>query len=126
MDQAEELCDYVCIIAGGEKVLDGRLRDVKRANMGQRYSVEFDDGSTAAEAFMSGNSRLFQRATRRGDRWEFDLADGASPKNVLAAINGLDAPLMCFARVQPSLHEIFVQKVGRASTPVRRPEATDV
>src|SRR5438477_792481 len=31
MDNAEKMCDSVCIIARGEKVLDGRVTDVKRA-----------------------------------------------------------------------------------------------
>src|SRR5207253_10390829 len=31
MEQAEKVCDGVCIIARGKKVLDGRLREIKRA-----------------------------------------------------------------------------------------------
>ena len=31
MEQAEKVCDEVCIIARGKKVLDGKLREIKRA-----------------------------------------------------------------------------------------------
>src|SRR6185369_17557949 len=30
MEQAEKICDEVCIIARGRKVLDGKLREIKR------------------------------------------------------------------------------------------------
>jgi ABC-type uncharacterized transport system ATPase subunit len=32
MEQAEKVCDHVCIIALDNKVLDGPLRDLKRAS----------------------------------------------------------------------------------------------
>src|SRR6185369_9432106 len=32
MEQAEKIVDNVCIIARGKKVLDGRLKDIKRAS----------------------------------------------------------------------------------------------
>src|SRR5688572_4668370 len=32
MEQAEKICDVVCIIARGRKVLEGRLKDIKRAS----------------------------------------------------------------------------------------------
>ncbi|MCA9674121.1 MAG: ATP-binding cassette domain-containing protein, partial [Myxococcales bacterium] len=31
MEQAEQICDQICIIARGKKVLDGKLADIKRA-----------------------------------------------------------------------------------------------
>lgn len=37
MDQAEQLCDAVCIIAQGPKVLDGPLAGIRRSHAGNRY-----------------------------------------------------------------------------------------
>src|SRR5918994_762150 len=44
MDSAERLCDAVCIIARGEKVLDGAVGEVKRAHGGRHVALGLDGG----------------------------------------------------------------------------------
>jgi ABC-2 type transport system ATP-binding protein len=124
MDQAEQLCEHVCIIAQGRKVLDGRLRDVLRENLGNTYRVRFDGDTAASDAFM-GAAR-FGAAERRGDEWRVDLAPGSDTRALIAALNELDAPLASFQREQPSLHEIFVSRVAGAAQTRRRPEVAHV
>lgn len=121
MEQAEQLCEHVCIIAEGRKVLDGSLRDIRRANLGARYALAFEEDSTAAHAFLRQSTHLFASTSRNGDGWHVDLARGVSVRDVLGALSALDVPVASFARVQPSLHEIFVKQVGEAATAHRRP-----
>lgn len=121
MEQAEQMCEHVCIIAGGEKVLDGNLRDVRRAHRANHYALAFDEPSAAADRFMS-TWPGFERADRIRDGWEVELRPDADPRALVAAANGLDVALSRFEHVQPSLHEIFVQRVGDAARPRRRPE----
>jgi ABC-2 type transport system ATP-binding protein len=121
MEQAEQMCEHVCIIAGGEKVLDGNLRDIRRANRTNHYAIAFDEPSDAADRFMA-TWPGFESADRIQDGWEVDLRPGADPRALVAAANGLDVALARFEHVQPSLHEIFVQRVGDAARPRRRPE----
>ncbi|HEV2149900.1 MAG TPA: ATP-binding cassette domain-containing protein [Longimicrobiaceae bacterium] len=125
MAQAEELCDHVCIIAQGRKVLDGGLREVKRASRTGRYAFAFDDPAPGVEEALRRDDR-FGEPARTGDGWEVELPDGADPRALVAALNALDAPLVRFERVEPSLHEIFVARVGDAATPHRRPELARV
>ncbi len=61
-----------------------------------------------------------------GEGWEVELEPGADSRQLLAALGALDAPLVRFERVEPSLHEIFVARVGDAATPHRRPEPAHV
>jgi ABC-2 type transport system ATP-binding protein len=124
MDQAEQLCEHVCIIAQGRKVLDGRLRDIKRANIGNAYRVQFEAESPAVDGFM-GAAR-FGRAERHGDEWRIDLAGGTDTRALITALNELDAPLVRFEREEPSLHEIFVSRVAGAEQTRRRPEVAHV
>jgi ABC-2 type transport system ATP-binding protein len=126
MEQAEQLCEFVCIIAQGQKVLDGALREIRRANLTSRYEVEFDLPAGGDGAIARGLERLFGQVHRRGDGWVVELRTGTDVREVVSSLNRMEAPLMRFARVQPSLHEIFVQKVGDATTPVRREEPADV
>ncbi|CAN5751847.1 ATP-binding cassette domain-containing protein [soil metagenome] len=121
MPQAEQLCDQVCIIAEGRKVLDGDIRRIRREAAGRTYRIEWEEPSPATDRLM-GDSRWFTRVERRGDGWEADLAPAADPRDLLAAVNTVDVPLIGFVRVEPSLHDIFVERVGRASVAHRRPE----
>ncbi len=121
MEQAEQMCEHVCIIAGGEKVLDGNLRDIRRAHRANHYAIAFDEPSAAADRFMA-TWPGFDRADRIGEGWEVELKPTADPRELVSLANGLDVPLSRFEHVQPSLHDIFVQQVGDAVRPRRRPE----
>ncbi len=125
MAQAEELCDDVCIIAQGRKVLDGGLREVKRANRTNRYAFAFDEPLPDLPAALRREGR-FGEPVAVGEGWEVELEPGADSRRLLAALGALDAPLVRFGRVEPSLHEIFVARVGDAATPHRRPEPAHV
>lgn len=125
MEQAEQLCESICIIAQGRKVLDGRVKDVKRENVGNRWYVEFDPATEDARAFMARETR-FGAVTAHGDGWRIDLEPHADPRALLSAVAGLDATVVRFEREQKSLHEIFIDRVGGAVTPNRRPEVAHV
>jgi ABC-type uncharacterized transport system ATPase subunit len=106
-------------------VLDGRLKDVRRQNVGNRWYVEFDPATEAARAFMACETR-FGAVTPHGEGWRIELEPGADPRALLAAVAGLDATVVRFEREQKSLHEIFIDRVGGAVTPNRRPEVAHV
>lgn len=121
MESAEQMCEHVCIIAGGQKVLDGNLREVRRGHRGNRYALSFEDASEAAERFMSSWPG-FEAVQRTRDGWTAELRPSVDPRSLVTAANGLDVALSHFEHVQPTLHEIFVQKVGDAARPRRREE----
>jgi ABC-2 type transport system ATP-binding protein len=123
MDQAEQLCDYVCIIAQGRKVLDGSLAGVRRSHTGHRYRVEFEAVTPAVVTLMA-DGMIPGGATRAGDAWELDLPTQTDVGRALAALGRADAAVAKFERVRPSLHQIFVEKVGDAGVAARRPEVT--
>src|SRR4051812_3793715 len=107
MDQAEQLCESVCIIAQGRKVLDGRLKDVRREHVGNRWYVEFDAASEAARRFMAGETR-FGAVSEHGEGWRVELSPGADPRALMQALAALDVPVVRFEREQKTLHEIFI------------------
>src|SRR5437867_12303089 len=48
MEHAEQLCDRLCIIARGKKVMDGALAEVERTHGGQRQFVALDGSAGGA------------------------------------------------------------------------------
>jgi ABC-2 type transport system ATP-binding protein len=129
MEQAEKVCDAVCIIARGKKVLDGRLREIKRAFAAEGLiALDFIDDEARGKADpVLGDRALVadRRPPRPGDHAECEvkLADGVTPPKLLSALVGAGAGVRRFEVVTPSLHQIFVAKVGdSAAVAERRPE----
>lgn len=126
MEQAEQLCEHVCIIARGRKVLDGALRQIRHEHLSNRYYLEFETVTPGVNAFMGDSRAYFTRSVRTGEGWEVALTGDADPRRLLPVLGELDAPLLRFERVRPSLHEIFVSHVGDAEMAHRRLEASNV
>ena len=111
MEHAEQLCDRLCIIAHGKKLVDGSLADVKRKHGGKHVVIEFDGNQgNAREIF--GDSRLVAKAQDFGQRAELELANGADAQEILRALVTSGARLSKFELASPSLHKIFVDLVG--------------
>jgi len=112
MDNAERLCDAVCIIAGGEKVLDGGVAEVRAAHAGRLVAVTFDGERPAAVDAVLANRALVSSVDVTTRALTIDLAPEASPQALLSALVGAGAPIERFETVRPSLHRIFLEKVG--------------
>jgi len=112
MDNAERLCDSVCIIARGEKVLDGTVTDVKEEHGQRNIALALDgDGMSGVAAILRDNS-LVKRADDSNRFFEIEMTPGADPQQLLKRIIESGASIQRFEMIQPSLHQIFLQKVG--------------
>ncbi len=121
MDVAERVCDHVCIIARGRKVLDGALAEVKRVHGGTHVAVAFEDGEGGAAAIASVSS-LVAKADDYGVYAELALRDGVDPQTLLERLLRAGARLRRFERVEPSLHRIFLDKAGPDAAEETKPE----
>jgi ABC-2 type transport system ATP-binding protein len=126
MSEAEALCDGVCIIANGEKVLDGAVPAVRRAHRGHRYRLRLGpktspQGIAELESLLG---RIAASTTRNEDAmaWEADMTD-RDPRALLQALAAIPLELERFERVEPTLHEIFLQHVGEGARIAARREA---
>ena len=123
MENAEKMCDAVCIIARGEKVLDGTVSAV-RASHGPRnvaLAVMAPDERSGARARVDelngvGGVLRDQRLVRRFDDhnlfFEIELAPHADSQELLRRLIDAGARIERFELVQPSLHQIFIERVG--------------
>jgi len=120
MEQAERMCDRIAIIAGGRKVLDGSLSDIKR-EFGTRYvALTFTRNASAAGRVLQDRS-LAARVHDYGASAEVELASGATGDALLRALVAADVGLGRFELVEPSLQSIFEAKVGRDSAAPEEP-----
>ena len=112
MDNAERLCDAVCIIDGGNKVLDGAVTAVKAAHSGKVVALGVGGESRSAIAHILADRTLVARVDDQNRFYEINLAAGADPQVLLRRVLETGAPIQRFELVQPSLHQIFLEKVG--------------
>src|SRR5688572_4078990 len=85
MEHAEKLCDRLCIIARGKKLVDGTLTEMKQAHGGKHVTIAFD-GSQGSAAQIFADRRLVSRIQDFGQEAELELAPGADPQDILKAL----------------------------------------
>jgi len=121
MEQAERLCDAVCIIARGTMVVDGPLAEVKRRHGGSNLIVAAER-SPALDGVLA-DSRLIKRADNYGNYAELELAGGTSPQEILETLVRGGVRISRFEVAEPTLHKIFIDLAGPQAQPGSPEEA---
>jgi ABC-2 type transport system ATP-binding protein len=122
MEQAEKLCDSVCLIVRGRKVLEGSLERIKREAAGDRL-VALAFASAGEQARAQGgvltDAQLVAGVRERPGHLEVELAGKGqdAADRLLARLVADGAALRRFELVEPSLHQIFIDRVGAAIDP---------
>ncbi|MGH9476693.1 MAG: ABC transporter ATP-binding protein [Terriglobales bacterium] len=115
MEEAERLCDHVCLINQGRKVLDGRLADLRAAAGKSTVRVDY-----SGDAAILRQAPGVLRADDFGNYAELKLSPEAqSPKAVSALLRHLAPQLQItrFEQLQPTLNQIFLDTVGATALP---------
>jgi ABC-2 type transport system ATP-binding protein len=112
MENAERMCDAVCIIARGEKVLDGTVASVRDAHASRLVALAFETTPDAAVQSVLSDPSLVQRAPLPSRHLEVELHASCTPSAFVARLLAAGAQLEKFEVVRPSLHRIFLDRVG--------------
>jgi ABC-2 type transport system ATP-binding protein len=109
MEVAERICDDICLINRSRKVLDGSIREVKSSFGRNAVALRFEGGDGVLE-----DRGLVASVEQHSDEAEALLAPGADAQELLRRLLAAGASVSKFELVEPSLHDIFIQKVGGA------------
>jgi ABC-2 type transport system ATP-binding protein len=109
MEVAERICDDICLINRSRKVLDGSIREVKSGFGRNSVALRFEGGDGVLE-----DAALVASVKRHSDHAEALLAPGADAQELLRRLLEAGARITRFELVEPSLHDIFIEKVGGA------------
>jgi ABC-2 type transport system ATP-binding protein len=112
MDNAERMCDSVCIIARGEKVLDGFVAAVKRDAGARNIALSLAGGVQNGVADVLSDKSLIRKMDDSNNYFEIELAPNADSQLLLRRLIDAGANIERFELMQPSLHQIFLQRVG--------------
>ncbi len=108
MEQAEKLCESICLINKGYKVLDGQLSEIKKT---------FSKNSVILSYEGSGDFLDHPSVDRKDDYGQYvevRLAEGADPQELLQHA-AASARITRFEVVHPTLNDIFIQQVEATS-----------
>jgi ABC-2 type transport system ATP-binding protein len=111
MEQAEKLCDSVCIIARGDKVIDGPLAEVKREHGGRHVVVALERGDAPSTSLFEDQT-LVSKADDYGQYAELELQNGVDAQAVLSHLVRSGARVKRFEIAEPTLNKIFIDLVG--------------
>jgi ABC-2 type transport system ATP-binding protein len=109
MEVAEKICDDICLINRSRKVLDGSIREVKSSFGRNAVALRFEGGDSVLD-----DRSLIASVERHSDDTEALLAPGADAQELLRRLLAAGANVSKFELVEPSLNDIFIEKVGGA------------
>jgi len=110
MEIAEKICDDVCMINHAKKVLDGQLRKIRRSFSRNAVALQVAN----ADDVLQDNS-LVVNVRQNGDDTEVLMAPGVDAQALLKRLVEAGAVVNKFELAEPSLHDIFIEKVREAS-----------
>lgn len=120
MEQAEKLCDNLCMISRGQKVIDGKLSEVKARFGKNALQIEIDGDSS----FISSIPGVIG-VTDFNRHLELRLAADANTDVILKALVE-KVSVRRFAVMEPSLYDIFIELAKVDPSEIKKAEVTHV
>lgn len=106
MEQAERLCDSICLINKGEKVLEGNLKEIKKRFRKNGLVMEIE----GEKSFLK-ELDFVEKIESSDNEVIVELKEGGNPEDVVS-IALEKGNLTGFRVLEPSLEEIFIKTVS--------------
>ena len=107
MEVAERICDDICLINRSRKVLEGSIRQVKSGFSRNAVALRLQGGDGVLR-----DPGLVSKLEQHSDGVEVLLAEGADAQVLLKKLIDAGAKVEKFEMIEPSLHNIFIEKVS--------------
>lgn len=115
MESVEEMCDYIALINKSNKILDGKLKDIKNQFKTNQFEVGLLSSDKALllnqinEQFTVENSKTI--SFNEDFRLLISLKNGETSKDLIEFLNN-KAQITHFTEVIPSVNDIFLKSVA--------------
>ncbi|MDT0651071.1 ABC transporter ATP-binding protein [Autumnicola edwardsiae] len=114
MESVEELCDYMALINKSNKLLDGKVSDIKKEYKSNTYEIGVEASNEAAllaelqEKFTLGRAQF--KSINDDLKVSVQLKDSESPNDLLEYLL-TKGKINHFVEVIPSVNDIFIKTV---------------
>jgi ABC-2 type transport system ATP-binding protein len=107
METAERLCSDILLINKSRKVVGGSLREVKESFSKNMIALRASGGDEVLK-----DTSLVVKIIEHADEIEVGLVEGVEPQVFLKRLIDAGARIDKFEKVEPSLNDIFIEKVS--------------
>lgn len=114
MESVEELCEYIALIHQSEKILDGKLSDIKNAYKKNIFEVGMrtSDGLAILKKLKTQFNIFEENFDATENQLNFMVQlNGAHTQDALTNLAAI-APIHLFIEKVPSANEIFIRTIG--------------
>lgn len=117
MESVEELCDHIALINKSEKILDGKLSDIKRAFKSNVFEVGLQANASEQERLLADLHQHFLvspaqfKSLYDGLKLNIQIGTGQSSGGLLQFLSQR-AEVVHFVEKIPSVDEIFIRSVN--------------
>lgn len=108
MEQVEMMCESICLIHAGRKVLDGELKAIKKSYGNNTLRMEFEGDGNFLDL-----PELIEKVNHYGEVVEAKLRPGADPQVILKLAVERGVRVNRFELVEPPLNDIFIDLVSK-------------
>ena len=106
MEQAERLCEKICLVNAGRVLLEGDVREIKKSFGRSSVEIEYSGNLDLLK-----NSQFVDRFNDFGQYVEVKLRAPEHYSALLQELVEASVDITRFELMEPTLHEIFVQSV---------------
>ena len=114
MEQAEQMCDSICLVNRGRSIVSGPIREIKRNFMQGMTERKIALDAENIDGKLDG-SPLIKTLTRRNHHLELTLQEGVNPQELLQQLVAAGVSINRFEMIEPTLNEIFIASVQRTN-----------
>ncbi|MEQ6123384.1 ABC transporter ATP-binding protein [Pseudotenacibaculum sp. MALMAid0570] len=118
MESVEEMCDYIALIDKSNKILEGKLDDIKREFRSNTFQVGLETKNVSeVEAKLKENFEVSSadfKLLNEGLRLNVKLKNGSSPNDLLSFLTS-QGQVQHFVELVPDANDIFIQAVNKNS-----------
>ena len=107
MEQVEELCEVIVLINQGQNILEGKVADIRRAFMDNKYRLEYSGELPEG----MGDRFALSDATPVGVT--IQLTEEQTAEELLRYLLDHAMHIVGFRELLPSLNEVFIKQVSR-------------
>jgi len=119
MASVEELCDHIALLNRSEKILEGRVADIKNTYRTNAYIIQYDGIENSLRPILHPSCQILEENLQENLKTaQIRLPKGASP-NVLIENLLPHVTIHGFSELLPTMNEIFISKVNEFSAPSR-------
>ena len=115
MESVEELCEYITLLHNAEKILDGRLEDIKKEykNNMFRVGLELENGENFLELISDKFDISHSQYDMNRKQLDFTVQLPTDDTRSFLAFLSSESIINNFVETIPSVNDIFIQTVQR-------------